>query len=68
MIEDLEMWMNQEPFIPFRVVLTSGSSYDVTSPLRLVPAPAKLTYFYSRSNRVAVLRLNQLAALETLSE
>lgn len=66
MIEELQELLNRDPFIPFRIVLTSGSTYDVTSPLQLVPEKAKLNYFFV--DAMAMLRLNQVAALETVPE
>ena len=68
MTDDIDELLKREPFVAFRVVLTNGSHYDVTSPLQLVPEGPKLTYFFARSDRYALLRLNQLAAIETLSE
>lgn len=66
MIEELQELLNRDPFIPFRIVLTSGSTYDVTSPLQLVPEKAELNYFFV--DAMAMLRLNQVAALETVPE
>lgn len=66
MIEELQELLNRDPFVPFRIVLTSGSTYDVTSPLQLVPEKAELNYFFV--DAMAMLRLNQVAALETVPE
>jgi hypothetical protein len=66
MTERLEELLRQEPFVPFRVILTSGNSYDVTSPLMVAIGRTELSYYYPKSDKLAHLRLNQLAALETL--
>ncbi len=66
MLDDVQQLLDKDPFVAFRVILTSGSTYDVMSPLQLVPGEAKLSYFFARSDRVAIFRLNQLVAIETL--
>jgi hypothetical protein len=66
MMNDLQRWLDREPFVPFRIVLTSGTTYDVTSSLQLVVEQTKMTYYYAASDGEAVLRVNQLAAIETL--
>lgn len=65
MNERLEELLRKEPFVPFRIILTSGSSYDVTSPLMIAVGQSELSYYFPKSDRLAHLRLNQLAALET---
>jgi hypothetical protein len=66
MNERLQELLRKEPFVPFRIVLTSGSTYDVTSPLRVAVGQSELAYYFPRSDRLAHLRVNQLAALEKL--
>ena len=66
MIEDLNEFLRRVPFAPFRIVLTSGASYEVRNPDQLVPMEARLNYYYFGIDGYAVLRLNQLAAIETI--
>ena len=33
MIERLEEFLRKEPFVPFRIILSSGTHYDVSAPL-----------------------------------
>ena len=66
MNERLQELLRKESIIPFRIVLTSGSTYNVTSPLMIAVGQSELSYYFPRSDRLAHLRLNQLAALETL--
>ena len=66
MIEDLNEFLHREPFVPFRIVLTSGTSYDVRSPGQVVPVETRLFYYYFGIDGYAVLRLNQLAVIETI--
>jgi len=67
MLNELKELLNRDPFVPFRVVLTSGGTYDVTSPYQLVVGNSgSMDFFYARSSRQARLRLNQVAAIEDL--
>lgn len=66
MIEDLNEFLTKEPFAPFRIVLSSGSSYVVTSPYQVVVERPRVRYYYDRADGFAILRLNQLVALEML--
>jgi hypothetical protein len=67
MLEDLKELLNREPFVPFRII-TSGSLYEVTSPLQVAIGETQLSYYFPRSDRKAILRLNQIASFETLEE
>jgi len=65
-IERLEELLRKEPFVPFRVILTNGHSYDVISPLMVAVGRTELSYYFPKSDKLAHLRLNRLTALETL--
>ncbi len=68
MDDDLKVLLAREPFVPFRVVLTSGNAYDVDSPFQISIGKTQLNYYYPRSDRKAILRMNQIAAFETLKD
>ncbi len=68
MTEDLDNLLNREPFVPFRVILTSGTTYNVTSPLQLIRQESRFTFYFSKSDGQAVFRANQLVAIETLPD
>jgi hypothetical protein len=68
MLDDLKEWLDNDPFVPFRIVLTSGTAFDVTSPYQLAIGETQFDYYFPRSDRKAVARLNQLVAIETLEE
>jgi hypothetical protein len=68
MLDDLKKWLDNDPFIPFRVVVTSGGAFDVTSPYQLAIGETQFDYYFPRSDRKAVVRLNQLVSIETLEE
>ena len=68
MLDTLREMLHQEPFQPFRIVLTSGGGYEVVNPDLVALGQTQLTLYFPRSDRYAVLRLNQIAALESLDK
>jgi hypothetical protein len=64
MLEDLRELLNRDPFVPFRIVSTSGSTYEVANPLQIAVGETQLNYYYPRSDKWAILRLNQIASFE----
>lgn len=66
MLEDLKAWLDHDPFVPFRIVVTSGGAYEVTSPYQIAIGQTQFDYYFPRSDRKATIRLNQLVAFETL--
>jgi hypothetical protein len=65
-MDRLEEFLRKEPFVPFRIILTSGTHYDVLSPLMLAVGKSELSYYFPKSDRLAHARLTELAAIETL--
>lgn len=68
MLNDLQEWLKREPFVPFRIILASGTGYDVTSPYQVAIGRTQFDYYFPRSDRKAILRMNQVTAFETLEE
>ena len=64
MLNDLKEFLDREPFKAFRIILTSGNSYEVTSPYQIAIGQTQLDCYFPRSDRKAVLRFNQIAAFE----
>ncbi|MEX1016927.1 MAG: hypothetical protein WDZ31_09280 [Phycisphaeraceae bacterium] len=67
-METLHEMLRQRPFQPFRIVLTSGDKYDVHHPDLVVVMLSQVFVAEPRSDRFHFLRLNQIAALESLRE
>jgi len=63
MKEALNELLHHDPFRPFRIVLTSGGGYEVRNPDMVVIQESQLVYFYPKSDRFSLLRLNQIALL-----
>jgi hypothetical protein len=66
MREEILDHLNREPFVPFRIVLTSGQGFDVTNPNLVAVGETIMHVMYPRSDRYAIMRLNQIASLELL--
>ena len=58
----------REPFTPFRVVMSSGDKYTIEDSELLAIGNSQLIYCFPHSDRVAHLRLNQIAAVEETDE
>ena len=68
MVDDLKQWLDNDPFVPFRVVVTSGGTFEVTSPYQLAIGKTQFDYYFPASDRKATVRLNQLVSIETMEE
>jgi hypothetical protein len=64
MLDDLKELLKKEPFSPFRIVLTSGSAHEVSSPYQVALGESIVNYFFPKSDRWAILRLNRFASFE----
>ena len=65
MLDDLKDFLRAEPFVPFRIILASGSAYDVSTPYQIAIGKTQLDYYFPKSDRKAVLRQNQIVSFET---
>ena len=57
----------QEPFVPFRIVMTSGDRYLIEDPDALAIATSQLHY-YPRTEMGIHLRMNQISSVEELDK
>jgi hypothetical protein len=56
------------PFLPFRIVLSSGDRYLIENPDALAIGSSQLHYCLPRSDRAVHMRLNQISSIEELNE
>ncbi|HET6247739.1 MAG TPA: hypothetical protein VFE47_08585 [Tepidisphaeraceae bacterium] len=68
MLEDLQSLLVREPFVAFRLIMTSGNAYDVRSPYQLVIKNLRIQYFFERNDRMAWLGVIDVAVIETIEE
>jgi hypothetical protein len=64
-IRDLK---HREPFLPFRVIMSSGESYTIEHPDLLAMNESQLVYCLPRSNRVIYMRLVEVVTVDDLGE
>lgn len=67
MLDDLKQMLDREPFVAFQIKLTSGEAYRVTTPYQIAIGQTQLDYYHPRSDRKAIIRLNQIVALDEAS-
>jgi hypothetical protein len=66
MHEEILEHLRRDPFVPFRIVLTSGQGFDVINPGLVALGETTIHVMYPRSDRYAILRQNQIASFEIL--
>jgi hypothetical protein len=64
--DDLRSLLTRDPFVPFRVRLTSGDYYDIRDPHLTVLMKSRLFIALPRSDRSVYVPYLHIAALETL--
>jgi hypothetical protein len=64
MREEILELLNRQPFVPFRIVTTSGREYPVGNPDLVAMGQSLMHVFFSRSDRYATLRLTEIVATE----
>ena len=60
----IEELLEREPFVPFRIVLSSGKEYDVVNPRLLALGESQITLYAPKSDQFSILRLNQISSLD----
>jgi hypothetical protein len=60
----LKALLARDPFISFTIVLTGGSAFVVDCPYQVAIGKSQINNYYPRSDRWAILRLNQIAAFD----
>jgi len=68
MLETLKTLKHGEPFARFEIVMTSGDRFLIENPDLLAFGKSELAYYFPKSDRVAFLRLNQIATIEQLED
>jgi len=64
--EELRKLLAAEPFRPFRVVMSSGNSYEVRSPYMIVIEEDLATYFAQRTDLYSIIRLVQISSVDII--
>lgn len=64
--DELTMVLKRSPFRPFRVMLTSGTVYEVTNPDLVVVMKSEMFIAFTGEDRWAVVPLIHVASIEML--
>ena len=64
MIKSLDEMINRDPFVPFRIVLTSGKKYRIANPNLVAIGESQMTVYAPKSDDWSILRMNQIASIE----
>ena len=64
MLESIRELLDQDPFVPFRIVLTSGKEYQINDPHLVALGETQINVYAPRSDQWSVLRLNQISSID----
>ena len=60
--------LDREPFMPFRISLTSGEGFDVQNPHLVAVGESVIHVLFPKSDRFTILRWNQVASLQAIDQ
>ena len=64
MLKTLKELLKNDPFIPFRIVLTSGKEYEINHVQLVAIGETQITVYAPKSDDWSILRMNQIASIE----
>jgi hypothetical protein len=63
-IDGIRELLHREPFVPFRVILSSGKEYEVVNPDLVALGETQFIIYEGKSDRYSILRLNQITSID----
>jgi hypothetical protein len=67
MLAAIRDMLHRRPFQAFRVVVSSGDRYDVLDRHLLAIGQTQLVYCYPRTDRIAFVRMSEIASVEAIN-
>jgi len=64
MRDEILSLLGNEPFVPFRIVTTSGREYEVSNPSLVAMGQSLMHVFLPKSDRYSTLRLTEIFSTE----
>lgn len=64
--ESIKELLHREPFVPFRLTLSSGGHYDIRNPERTVVMKSEIFIAFPDGERWSLVPLLHVSAMETL--
>ena len=68
MLESIRELLHQSPFIPFRIVLTSGKEYVASNPDLVALGETQMNIYAPRSDHWSILRINQITSVDVVPQ
>jgi hypothetical protein len=65
--ESIREILKRRPFVPFRVILSSGEKYEVVHPEFVVLTKNGMVITYPDSDRISICALLHIAGIETVA-
>ncbi len=65
--ENIRELLNREPFLPFRLIMTSGKTYDVVSPNSAALLKSEVFVVFPDGERWAHVPFLHIASIETIA-
>lgn len=64
---DIRELLDREPFVPFRLILSSGKNYDVLNPQTTVLLKSEIFIAFPDGERWSLVPLLHIASVETIA-
>jgi hypothetical protein len=64
MLESIRELLDRDPFIPFRIVLSSGKEYEIIDPHLVALGQTLINVFAPKSDKWSELRLSQISSID----
>ena len=65
--ENIQELLNREPFLPFRLIMTSGKTYEVASPNSAMLLKSEVFVVFPDGERWAHVPFLHIASIETIA-
>jgi len=65
-LETIRDLRKRDPFVPFQIIMTSGEGYTIENSELLAIGRSQIVYCFPYSDRVAHLRMSQIASVQEL--
>ena len=64
MLDQIRELMHADPFVPFRIVLSSGKEYVVVNPDLVALGESQINLFAPKSDHWSIIRINQISSID----
>jgi len=68
MLEQIRELLHADPFVPFRIVLSSGREYLVQNADLVALGETQINLFAPKSDQWSIIRINQISSIDVLPQ